>query len=143
MTNFRFIVGRAFAGLEDVIAKRLGQGGFGFDQMSEKCQVSADGLLRLLKPEDLVAFALIPKLIGRLLVIAPLDALGVDGLTRIRQSTKGSLIQQFQNWPGSKLRIWCSRIRRATRLPGSPLSVAQHFEVVAGRQGKYYRATAD
>jgi hypothetical protein len=48
------------------------------------------------------------------------------------QSTKGSLIQQFQNGPGSELRIWCSRIRRATRLPGSPLSVAQHFEVSPG-----------
>jgi ATP-dependent Clp protease ATP-binding subunit ClpX len=104
MTNFRFIVGRAFAGLEDVIAKRLGRGGFGFDQLYENCQVSADGLLRLLKPEDLVAFRLIPKLIGWLLVIAPLDAFGVDGLTRILQSTKGSLIQQFQNWPGSELR---------------------------------------
>jgi ATP-dependent Clp protease ATP-binding subunit ClpX len=50
MTNFLFIVGRAFVGLEDVIAKRLGRCGFGFDQLSEKCQVSADGLLRLVKP---------------------------------------------------------------------------------------------
>jgi ATP-dependent protease Clp ATPase subunit len=37
---------------------------------------------------------LIPKLIGWLLVIAPLDAFGVDGITRILQSTKGLLIQQ-------------------------------------------------
>jgi len=35
-------------------------------------------------------------LIGRLPVIAPLDALGVDDLVRILQSTKGSLIQQFR-----------------------------------------------
>jgi ATP-dependent Clp protease ATP-binding subunit ClpX len=47
-------------------------------------------------PEDLEAFGLIPELIGRLPVIAPLDALGVDDLARILQSTKGSLIQQFR-----------------------------------------------
>jgi len=35
-------------------------------------------------------------LIGRLPVIAPLDALGVDDLARILCSTKGSLIQQFR-----------------------------------------------
>ena len=81
-------------GLEEIIAKRLGRGGFGFSQMSENSQV-ADGLLRQVKPEDLEAFGLIPELIGRLPVIAPLDALGVEDLVQILQSTKGSLIQQF------------------------------------------------
>jgi len=47
-------------------------------------------------PEDLEAFGLIPELIGRLAVIAPLDALGVDELFRILHSTKNSLIQQFR-----------------------------------------------
>jgi len=83
-TNVLFICGGAFVGLEDIIAKRLGQGGFGFGQMSENCQVVADGLLRHVKPEDLEAFGLIPEIIGRLPVIAPLDALGVEDLARIR-----------------------------------------------------------
>ena len=95
-TNVLFICGGAFVGLEEIIAKRLGRSGFGFDQLSEKCQVPSDGLLRLVKPEDLEAFGLIPEIIGRLPVIAPLDALGVDDLVRILQSTKGSLIQQFR-----------------------------------------------
>jgi ATP-dependent protease Clp ATPase subunit len=38
--------------------------------------------LMQVKPEDLEAFGLLPELIGRLLVIAPLDALGVDGFFR-------------------------------------------------------------
>ena len=95
-TNVLFICGGAFVGLEDIIAKRLGRGGFGFGQMSENRQVASDGLLRQVKPEDLEAFGLIPEIIGRLPVIAPLDALGVDDLARILQSTKGSLIQQFR-----------------------------------------------
>ncbi len=95
-TNVLFICGGAFAGLEDIIAKRLGRGGFGFDQLSENYQVTADGLLRLVKPEDLEAFGLIPKIIGRLPVIAQLDALGVEDLVRILQTPKNSLIQQFR-----------------------------------------------
>ncbi len=95
-TNVLFICGGAFVGLEEIIAKRLGKGGFGFDQLSEDYQVEADGLLRLVKPEDLEAFGLIPEIIGRLPVIAPLDALDVEDLARILQSTKGSLIQQFR-----------------------------------------------
>ena len=95
-TNVQFICGGAFVGLEDIIAKRLGRGGFGFGQMSENRQVTDDGLLRQVKPEDLEAFGLIPEIIGRLPVIAPLDALGVEDLARILQTTKGSLIQQFR-----------------------------------------------
>jgi len=64
--------------------------------LSENRQVNADGLLRYVKPEDLEQFGLIPEIIGRLPVIAPLDGLGVDDLARILQSTKGSLIQQFR-----------------------------------------------
>ena len=88
-TNVLFICGGAFVGLEDIIAKRLGRGGFGFGQMSENRQVAADGMLRRVKPEDLEAFGLIPEIIGRLPVIAPLDALSVDDLARILQPQKG------------------------------------------------------
>ena len=95
-TNVLFICGGAFVGLEEIIAKRLGRGGFGFGQMSENRQVADDGLLRQVKPEDLEQFGLIPEIIGRLPVIAPLDALGVDDLARILQTPKNSLVQQFR-----------------------------------------------
>jgi ATP-dependent Clp protease ATP-binding subunit ClpX len=95
-TNVLFICGGAFVGLKEIIAKRLGRGGFGFEQLSENRQVAADGLLRQVKPEDLEQFGLIPEIIGRLPVIAPLDALGVEDLARILHSTKNSLVQQFR-----------------------------------------------
>jgi ATP-dependent Clp protease ATP-binding subunit ClpX len=95
-TNVLFICGGAFTGLDQIISKRLGRGGFGFDQLAENCQVSPDGLLRQVKPEDLRQFGLIPELIGRLPVIASLDPLGLDDLARILQFPKGSLIQQFR-----------------------------------------------
>ena len=49
-SNVLFICGGAFVGLEDIIAKRLGKNGFGFGQVSENHQVTADGLLRQVKP---------------------------------------------------------------------------------------------
>ncbi|MGA2700106.1 MAG: AAA family ATPase [Isosphaeraceae bacterium] len=45
-TNVLFICGGAFVGLEEIIAKRLGRGGFGFSQVCENSQVTPDGLLR-------------------------------------------------------------------------------------------------
>ncbi len=95
-TNVLFICCGAIVGLEDIIAKRLGRGEFGFSQLSEICQADSDGLVRQVKPEDLEQFGLIPVIIGRLPVIAPLDALGVEDLARILHTPKNSLVQQFR-----------------------------------------------
>ena len=87
--------------------------------MPENCQVNADGLLRQVKPEDLEAFGLIPEIIGRLPVIAPLDALGVDDLARILQSTKGSLIQQYRKlvrFHGADLTFTDAAIKEIARI---------------------------
>ena len=118
-TNVLFICGGAFVGLEEIITKRLGKNGFGFGQMSENRQVAADGLLRQVKPEDLEAFGLIPEIIGRLPVIAPLDALGVDDLARILQTPKGSLIQQFRKlvrFHGADLMFTDAAVREIARI---------------------------
>jgi len=118
-TNVLFICGGAFVGLEDIIAKRLGKNGFGFGQLSENRQVAADGLLRQVKPEDLEAFGLIPEIIGRLPVIAPLDALGVDDLARILQTPKNSLIQQYRKlvrFHGADLMFTETAVREIARI---------------------------
>jgi ATP-dependent Clp protease ATP-binding subunit ClpX len=38
-TNVLFICGGAFVGLEEIVAKRLGRGAFGFGQLTENSQV--------------------------------------------------------------------------------------------------------
>ena len=118
-SNVLFICGGAFVGLEDIIAKRLGRSGFGFGQLSENRQVAADGLLRQVKPEDLEAFGLIPEIIGRLPVIAPLDALGVDDLAHILQTPKNSLVQQFRKlvrFHGADLMFTDAAIKEIARI---------------------------
>jgi ATP-dependent Clp protease ATP-binding subunit ClpX len=118
-TNVLFICGGAFVGLDDIIAKRLGKNGFGFGQVSENRQVAADGLLRQVKPEDLEAFGLIPEIIGRLPVIAPLDALGVQDLARILQTPKHSLPTQFRKlvrFHGADLTFTDAAIKEIVRI---------------------------
>jgi ATP-dependent protease Clp ATPase subunit len=56
---------RAFVAIEDIIAKSLGRGGFGFDRLSDNYQVFAHGLLKRVKPEALVTFGLISELPGK------------------------------------------------------------------------------
>jgi ATP-dependent Clp protease ATP-binding subunit ClpX len=118
-TNVLFICGGAFVGLEDIIAKRLGRGEFGFGQVSGNRQVAADGLLRQVKPEDLEQFGLIPEIIGRLPVIAPLDALGVDDLARILQTPKNSLLNQFRKlvkFHGAELLFTDAAVKEIARI---------------------------
>ncbi|HEY5578869.1 MAG TPA: ATP-dependent Clp protease ATP-binding subunit ClpX, partial [Acidimicrobiia bacterium] len=66
-TNILFVVGGAFAGLDDVISRRIGNQGIGFgaDIRSVNERRSIDLLLQVL-PEDLIKFGLIPEFVGRL-----------------------------------------------------------------------------
>ncbi len=95
-TNVLFICGGAFVGLEEIVARRLGQARFGFGQVTEENTEPTGGLLRHVLPEDLEIYGLIPELIGRLPVVAPLNPLGVDDLARILQAPKDSLVAQFR-----------------------------------------------
>ena len=74
-TNVLFICGGAFGGLEEIIARRMGRGAFGFDRPAAVLSDEPANLLRHVLPEDLERFGLIPELLGRLPVIATLDDL--------------------------------------------------------------------
>jgi len=93
-TNVLFICGGAFVGLPEIISKTLGHVAFGLGQLVENYQVSADGLLQLVKAEDLEAFGMIPEIIGRLAVIAPLDALGAEDSMLAKPQAVGTIYRQ-------------------------------------------------
>ena len=96
-SNVLFICGGAFVGLEEIIARRLGQGAsFGFEQSGPAHEVEASSPLHHVLPEDVEKFGLIPELLGRLPVIATLDDLGVEDLVRILQEPKNSLLGQYR-----------------------------------------------
>src|SRR5699024_1092156 len=67
-TNVLFIVAGAFAGIEDIIASRIGRRGIGFGSELHS-PLEQEQLYGKLLPEDLLKFGLIPEFIGRLPVI--------------------------------------------------------------------------
>lgn len=94
-TNILFIVAGAFSGVEEIIATRLGKGGIGFGAPVASSRDSSE-LLANVQPEDLHKYGLIPEFIGRLPVVATVDPLDTDALTRILTEPKNSLVKQYQ-----------------------------------------------
>jgi ATP-dependent Clp protease ATP-binding subunit ClpX len=95
-TNMLFICGGAFAGLEDVIGKRVGNNsvGFGAEVRSADLGRRSD-LIAQVMPEDLIAFGLIPEFIGRLPVVATVDDLDEDDLIRVLTEPRNALTRQY------------------------------------------------
>ena len=100
-SNILFIVGGAFAGLEETIQNRVSGGGrgIGFAASFDVKDVDAEKkeLLNELEPEDLRKFGLIPEFIGRFPVLTYLHALDEDALIRILVEPKNSLLRQYQH----------------------------------------------
>ena len=98
-TNILFICGGAFAGLEKVIRQRTEKGGIGFGATVHSKDENADigALFETVEPEDLIKFGLIPELIGRLPVIATLEALDEAALVNILTEPKNALVKQYQS----------------------------------------------
>jgi ATP-dependent Clp protease ATP-binding subunit ClpX len=97
--NILFIVGGAFAGLEEHIARRVQpkQVNIGFhSQFSPDNKLSPEKLLSEVQPQDLRRFGLIPEFIGRLPIIAVLHELDEAALVRILTEPRNALIKQYQ-----------------------------------------------
>jgi len=96
-TNILFICGGAFAGLDKLIDNR-GKGssiGFGAKVKNYKEQPLSE-IMKMLEPEDLIKYGLIPEFIGRMPIIATLDDLDEKSLIKILQEPKNSLVRQYQ-----------------------------------------------
>ena len=92
-----FICGGAFAGLENIIEKRIGKKAMGFKaEVKSKKQKRIGEILRRVEPEDLLQFGLIPELIGRLPIISALDELSDDALMKILMVPKNALTKQYK-----------------------------------------------
>src|SRR6186713_2612748 len=78
-TNVLFICGGAFAGLERIIENRIGHKGMGFNaSVRTKIERRTGDVFRLVEPEDLVNYGLIPEFIGRLPVMSAVHQLSRD-----------------------------------------------------------------
>ncbi len=95
-TNILFICGGAFAGLDKIISDRGTKTSIGFKAKVKAPDEQKTGeLFRLLEPEDLLKFGLIPEFVGRLPVIATLEDLDEDALIQILTEPKNALVKQY------------------------------------------------
>jgi ATP-dependent Clp protease ATP-binding subunit ClpX len=98
-TNVLFICGGAFAGLDKIIAKRVGKNAIGFGrEISSKRDSDSAELLTQVMPEDLLNFGLIPEFIGRLPVLSAVHQLRREDLVQILTEPKNALVKQYQRF---------------------------------------------
>jgi ATP-dependent Clp protease ATP-binding subunit ClpX len=99
-TNILFICGGTFVGLTDIIRRRIGRSTIGFSNEGDRTPDTREEseLLRQVTPEDLIEYGMIPELVGRLPIIAPLDALTVDTLVKILTEPANALVRQYQKF---------------------------------------------
>ncbi len=96
-SNILFICGGTFNGLEKVVQRRIATKTMGFGAKLPKPEERSIGeMLKLVQPEDLIKFGLIPEFIGRLPVVATLHELNEESLMRILKEPKNALTKQFQ-----------------------------------------------
>ena len=95
--NILFICGGTFTGLEKLVKNRTGGKALGFGAtITSRDEKSLGELLKMVQPEDLIRFGLIPEFLGRLPVIATLNELGEESLIKILTQPKNALVKQFQ-----------------------------------------------
>ena len=94
-SNILFIVGGAFEGIDQIIARRIGRKRIGFGAPLTT-KIDENRILSEIQPVDLLRFGLIPELIGRLPVTAYLEELSSAELRRILIEPEDALISQYK-----------------------------------------------
>ncbi|MEW6202879.1 MAG: ATP-dependent Clp protease ATP-binding subunit ClpX, partial [bacterium] len=95
--NILFICGGAFEGIVDIIQNRIGLQTMGFRAEKRKVAPKSIGeTLRMVLPDDLLKYGLIPEFIGRMPVVATLEPLTEEAFVRILIEPKNALIKQYK-----------------------------------------------
>ena len=94
--NILFICGGAFNSLEKIIRQRTGTNVIGFNaDIKSKREMGLGETLRMLAPEDLIKFGMIPEFVGRLHSVATLHELKRDDLVRILVEPRNAITRQY------------------------------------------------
>lgn len=91
--NILFICGGAFAGIEKNTSEKGRGRQIGFCDSGNEFKVASDYRL---SSQDIVKYGLIPEFVGRLPIIASLDEMDMDALSRVLTEPKGNLIGQYE-----------------------------------------------
>ncbi len=93
--NILFICGGSFAGLDQIVQRRIGKKVIGFNS-DIKTKKDEEDILAQVKPEDLIKFGMIPEFSGRLPVLSTLNSLVRDEMIRVLIEPKNAIIKQYE-----------------------------------------------
>lgn len=93
--NILFVLGGAFDGIDKIIAARINKNKMGFAR-DVKDKNEEEELLKFIQPEDLLKYGLIPELIGRIPVVAPLHQLNKEAMRSILTDPKNAILKQYK-----------------------------------------------
>jgi ATP-dependent Clp protease ATP-binding subunit ClpX len=97
-SNILFICGGTFAGIDDIVRKRMGKKRIGFGQnTTENEDRDMADLLSNITTDDVLEYGLIPELLGRLPVLTSLLPLDEAGLVQVLTEPKNALIKQYES----------------------------------------------
>ncbi|HZW39990.1 MAG TPA: ATP-dependent Clp protease ATP-binding subunit ClpX [Ignavibacteriaceae bacterium] len=94
--NILFIVGGAFDGVDKIIASRINKNQMGFNKGNIKSRTEDGDFIQHVLPEDLLKYGLIPELIGRIPVVAPLQPLSEEAFKSILVEPKNAILKQYK-----------------------------------------------
>ncbi len=99
-TNILFVCGGTFSGVVDIVSRRVGRGGIGFNyEVTENTKIEETAeLLQQVIPDDLIEYGMIPELVGRLPIITALSPLDVNAMVKILTEPKNALVRQYQQF---------------------------------------------
>jgi len=98
-TNILFVCGGSFAGLDEVVKRRVASRGVGFGATIDESDGEDVGdLFEQVLPEDLGEYGLIPEFIGRMPVVSAVHQLSKDDLIQILTEPRNALTRQFKRF---------------------------------------------
>ncbi|HVJ87295.1 MAG TPA: ATP-dependent Clp protease ATP-binding subunit ClpX [Caulifigura sp.] len=118
-TNILFICGGTFAGIEEIVGKRLGRQMIGFGNDPSQLSERKGELLAQVNVDDVLDFGMIPELVGRLPVISTLSPLSEDDLVHVLTEPKNALVKQFQKYfelEGAELEFSPAALKEVARI---------------------------
>ncbi|HZW10913.1 MAG TPA: ATP-dependent Clp protease ATP-binding subunit ClpX [Phycisphaerales bacterium] len=103
-SHILFICGGTFVGLEEIIRRRIGRSKIGFTagrhgEASRPITDSAsrDEILQQVTTQDIVEYGMIPELVGRLPIVAPLESLSTEAMVDVLTQPRNALVKQYQH----------------------------------------------
>jgi ATP-dependent Clp protease ATP-binding subunit ClpX len=103
-SHILFICGGTFVGLEEIIRRRIGRSKIGFTagRHGESARpitesASRDEILQQVTTQDIVEYGMIPELVGRLPIVAPLESLSTDAMMEVLTQPRNALVKQYQH----------------------------------------------